>query len=54
VDFTAPPDASLDKQAQTVANRVTEIVMASMVPEITRPGNGHAAPNSTSKIQPKH
>jgi sigma-B regulation protein RsbU (phosphoserine phosphatase) len=54
VDFTAPPDASLDKQVQTVANRVTEIVMASMVPEITRPGNGHAAPNSTSKIQPKH
>jgi signal transduction histidine kinase len=55
VDFAAPPpDASLDKQVQTVANRVTEIIMASMLPLPATPGNGQAAPSSTRKAQSHH
>ncbi|MFZ0803014.1 MAG: hypothetical protein WAN70_12695, partial [Terriglobales bacterium] len=55
VDFTAPPpDTSLDKQVQTVADRVTEIIMASMVPETAQPGDGHAASHSSRKVQSNH
>lgn len=55
VDFAAlPPDTSLDKQVQTVANRLTEIIMASMLPEPAKPGNGHAASSSVRKTQSKH
>jgi signal transduction histidine kinase len=52
VDLAAlPPDASLDKQVQAITNRVTEIIMASMLPEPVKPGNGHAASSSTRKVQ---
>jgi hypothetical protein len=52
VDFAAPPaGASLNNQVHTVTNRVTEIIMASMVPETARRGNGHASSNSVPKTQ---
>ena len=55
VDFVAPPpDAPLEKQVQAVANRVTEIIMASMLPEPAKPGNGHAASSSTHKVPSQH
>lgn len=55
VDFaTLPPDTSLDQQVQAVANRVTEIIMASMLPEPAKPGNGHADPSSTRKAKSNH
>jgi hypothetical protein len=52
VNFAPPPaDASLDKQVQAVANRVTEIIMASMAPEPASPGNGHATSKSIRQVQ---
>ena len=46
-----PADASLDKQVQTVANQITEMIMASVAPESASPGNGHASSNSIRKAQ---
>ena len=55
VDFAAPsPDASLDQQVQTVANRVTDMILSSMLPEPAKPGNGHATSNSIQKHQLNH
>ncbi len=52
VDFALQPaDASLDKQVQTVANRITEMIMASVTPEPASPGNGDASSNSIRKAQ---
>jgi sigma-B regulation protein RsbU (phosphoserine phosphatase) len=52
VDFTPPPTGTpLDKQVQTIANRVTEIIMASMEAVPASPGNGHASSNSIRKVQ---
>ena len=52
VDYAAPPaDASLDQQVQTVASRITEIIMASMLPEPAKPGDGRAASNSIRQVQ---
>jgi sigma-B regulation protein RsbU (phosphoserine phosphatase) len=52
VDFVAPPaGSSLDKQVQTVANRVTEIVMASMETASASSGVDRPSSNSVRKIQ---
>ncbi|MFZ0287299.1 MAG: ATP-binding protein, partial [Terriglobales bacterium] len=51
MNFTAPPDASLDQQVRLVAGCVTEIVLASMSPEPASSGNGHAASNSIRQVQ---
>ncbi|MGH9497706.1 MAG: sensor histidine kinase [Terriglobales bacterium] len=46
-----PPDISLDQQVQAVADRVTELIMACMLPEPAKPGNGHSAQDSSRKAQ---
>jgi signal transduction histidine kinase len=52
VDF-APPlaDVSLDQQVHTVADRVTEMIMACMAPEPPSPSNGHAVAKQTRRVQ---
>jgi hypothetical protein len=52
VDFAAPPaEASLDQQIQTVADRVTEMIMSSLAQDPSHAGNGHAGSNSIQKVQ---
>jgi hypothetical protein len=52
VDFApSPAGASLEKQVQAVADRVTEIIMASLAPQPASPGNGHATSKSIRQAQ---
>jgi len=52
IDFATPPaNASLDQLVQIVANRVTEIILATVGAEPANAGNGHATSRSVRQAQ---
>jgi signal transduction histidine kinase len=55
VDFAVPPSpTALDQQVQTVAERISEMIVSSIAGEPGNAGNGHADSNLIRQVQSKH